>query len=35
MKHKVSELQGALLDAAVAKAEGWLSGSLQPGRIPP
>lgn len=23
MKHKVSELEGALLDAAVAKAEGW------------
>ena len=22
-KHKVSELEGALLDAAVAKAEGW------------
>ena len=23
MKHKVAELEGALLDAAVAKAEGW------------
>lgn len=23
MKHKVSELEGALLDAAVAKADGW------------
>lgn len=23
MKHKTSELEGALLDAAVAKAEGW------------
>lgn len=23
MKHKVSELEGALLDAAVAKAAGW------------
>jgi Protein of unknown function (DUF2591) len=23
MKHKVCELEGALLDAAVAKAEGW------------
>ena len=27
MKHKVEELEGALLDAAVALAEGWLSGS--------
>ena len=26
MKHKVSELEGALLDAAVAKAEGWERG---------
>lgn len=25
MKHKVSELEGALLDAAVAKAEGYAS----------
>jgi hypothetical protein len=23
MRHKVAELEGALLDAAVAKAEGW------------
>jgi hypothetical protein len=27
MKHKVSELEGALLDAAVAKALGWQTGS--------
>lgn len=35
MKHKVSELEGALLDAAVAKAEGmqhaeWGSGAFVP-----
>lgn len=27
-KHKVSELEGALLDAAVAKAEGWSKGEI-------
>ena len=30
MKHKVSELEGALLDAAVAKAEGrWSADAIQ------
>jgi hypothetical protein len=27
MRHKVSELEGELLDAAVALAEGWVKGS--------
>lgn len=33
MKHKTSELTGALLDAAVAKALGWplLDGDTEPG----
>lgn len=30
MKHKVSELSGALLDAAVAKAEGYASADAVP-----
>lgn len=29
MKHKVAELEGALLDAAVAKAEGLMQHALQ------
>jgi len=29
-KHKVSELEGALLDAAVAKAEGWTRDQEDP-----
>ena len=36
MKHRVSELEGALLDAAVAKAEGWiLHPLLGDWRLPP
>lgn len=37
MKHKTSELTGALLDAAVALAEGWVYAEknvwLPPGRV--
>jgi hypothetical protein len=31
MKHKTAELEGALLDAAVAKAEGFASFWIDPG----
>lgn len=31
MKHKISDLEGALLDAAVAKAEGFASFWIDPG----
>lgn len=35
MKHKVSELEGDLLNAAVAKAEGWVLHDQEDWRAPP